>query len=121
DCVKVLDFGIAKLRDESTESEMIKLTRAGIVLGTPAYMSPEQASGREVDHRSDLYACGVLLFEMVTGVKPFVADSTMDVLLMHTSKPAPTLRSVAPTADIPAALEAIVARALEKDPERRFA
>ena len=121
DTVKVLDFGIAKLREQSTESEMIKLTKAGIVLGTPAYMSPEQAAGHEIDPRSDLYTCGVLLFEMLTGVKPFVGDTTMDLMLAHTSKPAPTPRSVAPTAGIPEALEAIVMRALEKDPNHRFA
>ena len=120
DTVRILDFGIAKLREGSTESEMIKLTKAGIVLGTPAYMSPEQASGNPIDHRSDLYTCGVVLFEMLTGVKPFVADKTMDVMLMHTSKEPPTPRSVAPTAGIPEALEAIVMRALEKDRDRRF-
>jgi serine/threonine-protein kinase len=120
DRVKVLDFGVAKIRDESTESEMIKLTKAGIVLGTPAYMSPEQASGFEVDHRSDLYTCGVLLFEMLTGVKPFVSDSMMELMNMHASAPAPTPRSVSPTAGIPPALEAIVMRALKKDPAERF-
>jgi serine/threonine-protein kinase len=120
DTVKILDFGIAKLREGSTESEMIKLTKAGIVLGTPAYMSPEQAAGNAIDHRSDLYTCGVVLFEMLTGVKPFVADKTMDVMIMHTSKPPPTPRSVAPTAGIPEALEAIVMRALDKDRDRRF-
>src|SRR5262249_45583635 len=106
---------------ESTESEMIKLTKAGIVLGTPAYMSPEQAAGNEIDPRSDLYTCGVLLFEMLTGVKPFVADSQMQLMLMHTSHPAPTMRSVSPTAGIPESLEAIVLRALKKDPNQRFA
>jgi len=118
--VKVLDFGVAKIRDESTESEMIKLTKAGIVLGTPAYMSPEQASGFDVDHRSDLYSCGVLLFEMITGVKPFVSESMMELMNMHASAPAPTPRSVSPTAGIPPALEAIVMHALKKDPAERF-
>jgi serine/threonine-protein kinase len=120
DFVKLLDFGIAKIRDDSSDSEMIKLTQAGLALGTPDYISPEQAGGLEVDARTDIYACGVLLFEMLTGRRPFVATRAVDLMIMHTSKPAPSPRATAPDAGITEALDGIVLRALEKDPARRF-
>ena len=119
DGVKILDFGIAKIRDDSTQSEMIKLTQAGLTVGTPEYMSPEQAGGLEVDARADLYSCAVLLFEMLTGRRPFVAKHAVDLMVMQTTTPAPSARGFEPS--IPDWVDAAVLRALEKDRERRFA
>ena len=111
--VRILDFGLARLTETST-----KLT-TGIVVGTPNYMSPEQCKGLQIDGRSDLYACGVILFEMLVGRKPFVADDPIQVVRMHLSQPPPRLADIAP-GDY-GELEAVVARALSKDPADRFA
>ena len=78
--IKLLDFGIARIRERSNAQ---KLTQQGFILGTPDYMSPEQAVGQEADVRSDLYSCGVILYQMLTGHRPFEADSSLDVLMMH--------------------------------------
>ncbi len=107
------DFGLAKLRHTGHS-----LTDPGMSLGTPAYISPEQALGAEVDHRTDIYALGVMLFEMVTGQVPFQAAGTFNMLLKHISEPPPSLRSLAP--EVPEALERIVLRALAKEPEERY-
>jgi eukaryotic-like serine/threonine-protein kinase len=117
--VKVLDFGIAKLRPDHDESGV--KTRTGIVLGTPLYMSPEQCRGlrNEVDQRTDIYALGLILFEMLCGRTPFQAESSMDVMMMHASSPPPAPRSLNP--DIPPALELVIFKALAKRREDRFA
>lgn len=113
--IKILDFGIAKLRDLSTTSG--GLTQAGTVVGTPFYMSPEQCRGREVDPRSDIYALGVILYEMLTGSVPFEAKHSAEVVAQHVSElpTPPTMRNPA----IPPAVEAVVLRALQKRPEAR--
>jgi len=117
DFVKVLDFGLAKLTHRR-EGAPYK-SAAGWVMGTPYYMSPEQCEGRaEIDHRSDIYALGVILFEMVTGVVPFAGDVPTDVLIHHVKTAPPTARSLVP--DLPAAVDAILSRSLAKDPARRF-
>jgi dienelactone hydrolase len=111
--VKLVDFGIAKLLGHTA------LTRTGMTLGTVAYMPPEQITGRGVDARSDVWALGVLVYQMVTGRLPFSAEH--DVAMLHaitTETPAP-LRGARP--DVPAALEPIVARALQKEPADRYA
>ena len=77
--IKLLDFGIAKLGHHSEKATQ-KLTQQGLILGTPDYMSPEQAVGQDADVRSDLYSCGVILYQMLTGRRPFEADSNLDVL-----------------------------------------
>jgi serine/threonine-protein kinase len=110
---KVLDFGIAKLSDVTGTA-----TRTGSLLGTPHYMSPEQAMGRVVDHRSDLYAIGVILFECATGHKPFAADALFDLLRMHIEAPPPSPRSLRP--DMPPELEQVILAALAKLPDQRF-
>jgi serine/threonine-protein kinase len=107
------DFGIARVAARTT------MTRTGMVLGTPSYMSPEQASGGKVDSRSDIYSLGVVLFELLSGDVPFHGEDSLSVLFQHIERPAPSLSSLRP--DLPAALVRIVARCLEKDPEKRFA
>ncbi len=111
---KVLDFGIAKLSDVGNTS-----TRTGSLLGTPHYMSPEQAAGRVVDHRADLYAIGVILFECATGRKPFLAEALFDLLRMHVEVPPPPPRALRP--DMPPELEHVILTALAKPPDQRFA
>ena len=111
---KVLDFGIAKLRPELGGSA----TQTGSLLGTPHYMSPEQALGKPVDLRTDIYAMGVILFECATGRRPFVADSLFDLLRRHVDEPPPPPRSLRP--DMPPAFEQVIMYALAKDPAHRF-
>jgi len=117
--IKLLDFGIAKLGDHS-ERPGQKLTQHGLVLGTPAYMSPEQAAGQEADERSDLYSCGVIMYQMLAGQRPFDAESNLDVLVMHLNAKPRSLQEVAPDAWIPPAVENVVLRALAKRPAERF-
>jgi serine/threonine-protein kinase len=112
---KIFDFGIAKVARARK-----RLTYAGAVFGTPHYMSPEQARGEEVDARSDLYALGVMLFEMVTGRVPFDGDDPLAVMSQHVDRVPPLMSSVTGTA-LPADLEVIVARCLAKDPRDRYA
>jgi serine/threonine protein kinase len=113
--VKLVDFGIAKTFDESTD-----LTVAGYLLGTAHYMSPEQAAGKAVDHRADLYSLGVILYETITGSVPFDDASLGSVLVrLATEVPAaPSTRRF--DVQVPPALDAVALRCLEKDPERRF-
>jgi serine/threonine protein kinase len=123
--VKILDFGLAKLvaaplEDvDSRETLSRHGTRAGTLLGTLEYMSPEQASGRPVDHRTDQFALGLILHEMATGRPAFRRDSPAQVLAAVIERDPEPLRSVRP--DAAPALEALVARCLQKDPERRYA
>jgi serine/threonine-protein kinase len=111
--VKVADFGIAR----AVEGDL-DLTQAGMIVGTAAYLSPEQARGSGVDPRSDLYSLGVLLFEMVTGQRPFTGDHPFAVATQHVSTPAPRLRSV--RASLPDRLDELVDRLLAKDPADRY-
>ena len=111
---KILDFGIAKLQPELGGSA----TRTGALLGTPHYMAPEQAAGRAIDHRTDLYAMGVILFECATGVKPFLGDSLFDVLRKQVDAPPPRPSSLRP--DLPPALDHVILAALAKPPEQRW-
>ncbi|HSF99529.1 MAG TPA: protein kinase [Vicinamibacterales bacterium] len=113
---KLLDFGIAKTMDDAAT----QLTATGLSLGTPQYMAPEQANGGQVDGRSDIYALGVILYEMLIGEVPFEATSTPAVLVKHlTEQPAPPSKR-RPDLHLPAGLEAIALRSLEKDPAKRF-
>ena len=115
--VKLLDFGIAKSLEEGTT---VQLTADGYSLGTPQYMAPEQAVGQPVDGRADLYALGVILYEMLVGEVPFNAGSAPAVLIMHLNDaPEPPSRR-RPDLPIPPALEAIALRCLEKNPAQRF-
>jgi serine/threonine-protein kinase len=116
DNVRIVDFGAAKIIGSS------RVTRQGIVFGTPAYMSPEQASGQPVDHRADIYALGVILYEMLAGRVPFEADTYMGVLTQHMFvQPLPPSRLVPAGGRELGALEEITLICLAKKPEERFA
>lgn len=108
--VKLADFGVARLEDATR-------TRTGIVLGTPAYMAPEQLAGAAADVRADLYALAVVLYELLTAHRPHEASSLGELLRQVVSKPAPDLREWRP--DLPAALAAVVAKALSREPAQR--
>lgn len=113
---KVLDFGIAKLRPELGAGS--DATRTGSILGTPHYMSPEQAQGLHIDHRSDIYALGIILFELLTGSRPFEAPTLYSLLDMHVKQPPPPPTSV--RQDLLPMFDQVVFRALAKRPEQRY-
>ncbi len=112
DFVKVLDFGLVKHVEEQNDQE---LTQAGLFMGSPKYMSPEQIRGERVDARSDIYALGVVMYEMLTGKAPFERDNTVKVLMAHMHENAPPLAR----GDVPPMLADLVQRCLQKAPERR--
>jgi serine/threonine-protein kinase len=117
DFVKVVDFGLAKIRADQNQPS---ITSPGIVCGTPEYMSPEQARGDPLDARSDLYAVGVILFQLLTGRLPFEAESPTQVVLAHLTKPPQDPRAAAPERRIPDDLAEICLKALSKEPKDRF-
>lgn len=108
------DFGLAKIRHDCRT-----VSGQGAAVGTPFYTSPEQAMGEAVDHRADVYALGVLLFEMLTGRPPFVSERPLEVLVMHMTAPPPRPRQI--VGEIPLQLEAVIMKALEKLPDHRYA
>ena len=112
--LRILDFGLAKLRDGPAMT-------AGMAVGTPSYMSPEQSGGGgAVDARTDLYAVGVLLFEILAGRKPFQSENVGELIFMHRDAPPPLLREIAPEAGYSKELESLLGKALSKLPEDRF-
>jgi len=121
--VKVLDFGLAKLIeaapvDPSADADLRTVTRAGMVLGTVAYMSPEQARGAELDTRSDLFSLGVVLYEMLTGRQPFTGETVSHVIVaILEQEPAPPSH---PGRDTPAEIDRILRRTMEKEPDARY-
>jgi serine/threonine protein kinase len=114
--VKVLDFGLVKRAAMDLE-----VTRPGMVLGSPMYMSPEQVQGQPVSPRSDVYALGMVLYQAIAGVTPFDRGSPTEVMMRHVSAPVPPLAARAPTIVVPASVETVLARCLAKDPRDRFA
>ena len=117
DFVKVLDFGIAKLNEPGDGAG--RLTQAGIVCGTPGYMSPEQVRGDELDARSDLYSVGIILYEMLTGRLPFDADTPMGLVTKHLVEAPPPLGVRKPGLHVSPGLEGLVLRCLAKDRTER--
>ncbi len=115
--LKVLDFGLSKLVDLPLHSSLH--TQTGRLLGTPLYMSPEQCSGGEIDHRSDLYSAGLVLFEMLTGEPPFHGSTIAEILFKHTMTAPPALLDGRPQLKVPEDLEQVVRKALLKRKEDR--
>ena len=121
DYVKVLDFGIAKLTEvDETRSGSRKLTKTGMIFGTPDYMAPEQARGEDTDARVDVYALGCILYELLAGKPPYQADTFMAVLTKQLFDPVPRLTETNELDDVPAGLDAVLERAMAKNAEDRY-
>lgn len=117
---KVLDFGVAKLTEKSDLAlGEVATTQAGVILGTPEYMAPEQFEAKELDHRTDIYALGVILYEMATGRKPFVENSIGRLAVATLTKIPTRPLALADPPNIPYALDALITQCLEKSPDRR--
>jgi eukaryotic-like serine/threonine-protein kinase len=114
--VKIFDFGVAKVTRAKA-----RLTHVGAIFGTPSYMSPEQARGQAVDPRTDVYAIGIMLFEMVAGHLPFDGDDPLAVMAQHVDAEIPPLKQTQAGGEVPSALENVVRRCLQKDREARYA
>ena len=107
------DFGLARMAEAS-----IKITTSGAVMGTPAYMSPEQGAGSNIDHRSDIYSLGIILYEMVTGRVPYTAETPVAIVFKHIQDPLPSARKLNP--DLPESVELVLLKALAKNPDDRY-
>ncbi|MBO6936204.1 MAG: protein kinase [Deltaproteobacteria bacterium] len=116
DFVKVLDFGLVKDLDSKGED----LTQTGLFMGSPKYMSPEQIRGENVDGRCDVYALGVILYEMLTGKVPFDRANSVNILMAHVHEAPPSIAEVAPEAGVEPHIEQIVLKAMAKNPDERF-
>lgn len=117
---KLLDFGLVKFVDDERWGEGRKLTVAGSVMGSPAYMSPEQGTGGTMDARSDVYSAGVVLFELLTGHWPFEAESRVEMLKAHLLEPVPNLSKFRPELNYQPGLDDVIRKAMEKDAELRW-
>jgi serine/threonine protein kinase len=113
---KIVDFGLAKLTAQESEQN---LTKSGMVMGTPLFMSPEQCRGAELDYRSDVYSLGCVMYAALTGQVPLKGDSTLNTLYKHMSEPPQPFCVSAPDLNLPPALEQVILKALEKDAESR--
>jgi len=120
DHARIIDFGIAIAHEGSADS-VERLTGAGQIIGTPEYMSPEQARVEPVDHRADLYALGTMMYEMLAGVLPFEADRPIELLAIKIRRPAPTIETRAPGVTVDPLLERVCLKLLARDPDSRFA
>ncbi len=116
--VRVLDFGISKMVAGNFDAQ--QLTNTGHIVGSPSYLSPEQAQGADVDGRADIYAVGCILFECLIGRPPFEGDRAIDIVQQHMQSPSPSICEVEPASDFPRELDTIIAKALSKKPEQRF-
>ncbi|MFN8391340.1 MAG: protein kinase [Bdellovibrionota bacterium] len=120
DEVRVLDFGIAKALHQTSDQNNTMVTQAGVLMGTPAYISPELAMERELDARSDIYSLGVILFEMLTGEVPFKSSSPLETYIQHIRNQPPLVRELKPELNIPKEVGVVVSKALEKEPANRY-
>jgi len=114
--VKVLDFGLVKNVEHGSE----EITKAGACMGSPRYMAPEQIRNEALDARVDVYALGVVMFQMLTGRVPFDGTSSINTMMAHVTDPVPAMRTINPDLEIPPALEVLVRKCLEKSPGRRY-
>ncbi len=113
--VKILDFGLGKVLSDDSE----ELTQQGSFLGSPRYMSPEQIAHGKVDHRTDVYSLGVMLYQMLCGKVPFESDKSVQILIAHLQTPVPAMKQRNPDVDVPEPIENFVRRCLEKSPDAR--
>jgi serine/threonine-protein kinase len=120
DYPKVLDFGLAKVTERELRPGSIMLTQEGMVFGTPEFMSPEQAQGKVLDARSDIYSLAIILYEVLTGKLPFEAKTPMEYIQAHVTKQPIALDDRVPGKKFPPGLGGAIARALEKAPEKRY-
>jgi len=120
DYVKVLDFGLAKVTEREMRPGSMVLTQEGMVFGTPEFMSPEQAQGKKLDARSDIYSLAVILYEVLTGKLPFDAKSPMEFIQLHVQKTPIPLSQRVPGKHFGPELDAVIAKALSKDREERY-
>lgn len=120
DYPKVLDFGLAKVTERELRPGSIMLTQEGMVFGTPEFMSPEQAQGKPLDARSDIYSLAVILYEVVTGKLPFDARTPMEYIQMHVTRPPIPIDERVPGRRFPDGFDAMIKKALEKRPEDRY-
>lgn len=118
DFVKVLDFGVARMREQ--DSSQGTMTQAGVIFGTPRYMAPEQARTMAVDARADIYALGIIWYELLMARTPFEADSPLAILMKHIQDPVPRMAVFRPDVSVPEEVETLVMRCLEKSPDRRI-
>jgi len=121
DYAKVLDFGLAKVTERELRPGSVMLTQEGMVFGTPEFMSPEQAQGKELDARSDIYSLATILYEALTGKLPFNARSSMEFVQLHVMQAPIPLDERIPDKRFPAGLGTVIAKALEKEPGQRYA
>src|SRR4051812_14688487 len=120
DYPKVLDFGLAKVTERELRPGSIMLTQEGMVFGTPEFMSPEQAQGKPLDARSDIYSLAVILYEVLTGKLPFDARTPMEYIQMHVTRPPIPIDERVPGRRFPDGFDAMIKKALEKRPEDRY-
>ena len=120
DFPKVLDFGLAKVTERQMQPGSVILTQEGMVFGTPEFMSPEQAQGRTLDARSDIYSLAVILYEVLTGKLPFDARTPMEYIQKHVTEPIIPLSTRRPEANLPRELDAVLEKALRKAPGDRY-
>jgi tRNA A-37 threonylcarbamoyl transferase component Bud32 len=119
DYAKVLDFGIAKSIEDHDANEQA-LTMSGQILGTPAYMSPEQCMGKHLDHRTDIYSLGIIAFELISGKKPFYSDSAIGFMQQHMMTPPPRVSEMTDGRSVPSQVDEVFFKVLAKDPEGRY-
>lgn len=117
--VRVVDFGIAKLVNTDSP-ESIALTRTGEIFGTPYYMSPEQCIGAAIDQRSDIYSLGCVMFQVLSGMPPYIGDSALAIMMQHQSESPPNLKEASLGRTFPDAIDAVIRKMVEKNPEARY-